>query len=90
MNTMVKINNKTKKALRRNFFAEEMKKELAREGRNKSNFFTVFELANEIKVSEMTIYRYIKAKKIKAYKIGKEFRIDRAEFNNFLDKVKNK
>jgi len=38
----------------------------------------------------MTLYRYIKAKKLKAYKIGKEFRIDKTEFNNFLNKVKNK
>jgi len=36
----------------------------------------------------MTIYRYIKSGKLKAYKIGKEFRIDKIEFNNFLDKVK--
>lgn len=90
MNTMAKINKKTKQALQRNFFMEEMKRELTRERRSESNFFTVWELAAELKVSEMTIYRYIKAKKLKAYKIGKEFRIDRAEFNNFLDKVKNK
>ena len=38
----------------------------------------------------MTIYRYIKAKKIKAYKIGKAFRIDNAEFNDFLNRVKTK
>ena len=38
----------------------------------------------------MTIYRYIKAGKLKAYKIGKEFRIDKKEFNNFLNKVKTK
>ena len=38
----------------------------------------------------MTIYRYIKAKKLKAYKIGKEFRIDKQEFNKFLNSAKNK
>ena len=53
-------------------------------------FYLVEELAEKLRVSEMTIYRYIKAKKIKAYKIGKAFRIDNAEFNNFLNKVKNK
>ena len=36
----------------------------------------------------MTIYRYIKAGKLKAYKIGKEFRIDKDEFNKFLDNAK--
>ena len=34
------------------------------------------------------IYRYIKVKKIKAYKIGSQFRIDYQEFDNFLNKVK--
>ena len=38
----------------------------------------------------MTIYRYIKAGKLKAYKIGKEFRIGKEEFNKFLNKVKTK
>ena len=53
-------------------------------------FYLVEELAKKLRVSTMTIYRYIKAKKIKAYKIGKEFRIDQDEFNKFLNKVKNK
>ena len=35
-------------------------------------------------------YLNFKAKKLKAYKIGKEFRIDKNEFENFLDKVKTK
>lgn len=38
----------------------------------------------------MTIYRYIKAGKFKAYKIGKEFRIEKKEFDNFLNKVRVK
>jgi len=53
-------------------------------------FYLVEELAEKLRVSTMTIYRYIKAKKVKAYKIGKEFRIDQEEFNNFLNKVKTK
>ena len=53
-------------------------------------FYLVEELAKKLRVSEMTIYRYIKAKKVKAYKIGKEYRIDKQEFNNFLNRVKNK
>ena len=53
-------------------------------------FYLVSELADALRVSHMTIYRYIKAGKIKAYKIGKEFRIGKQEFNNFLNKVKTK
>lgn len=53
-------------------------------------FYLVEELAKTLRVSNMTIYRYIKAGKVKAYKIGKEFRIDKEEFNKFLNKAKTK
>jgi excisionase family DNA binding protein len=53
-------------------------------------FYTAQELAEKLRVNIMTIYRYIKAGKLKAYKIGKEFRIDKKEFDNFLNKVKTK
>ena len=55
---------------------------------NKQEFYTAQELAEKLRVNIMTIYRYIGAKKLKAYKIGKEFRIDKKEFNNFLNKAK--
>ena len=54
------------------------------------DFYTARELANKLQVNIMTIYRYIKAKRLKAYKIGKEFRIDKTEFNAFLKKVSTK
>jgi len=57
---------------------------------NNKEFYFVEELAEKLRVSNMTIYRYIKAGKLKAYKIGKEFRIDKKEFRSFLDKVKTK
>lgn len=53
-------------------------------------FYTAKELADILRVNIMTIYRYIKAGKIEAYKIGKEFRIDKKEFNIFLNKLKTK
>ena len=53
-------------------------------------FYTSQELADKLQVNIMTIYRYIKRKKLKAYKIGKEFRIDRSEFDKFLNSVKTK
>jgi len=54
------------------------------------DFYTTQELADKLQVNIMTIYRYIKAKRLKAYKIGKEFRIDKNEFRSFLNKVKTK
>ena len=53
-------------------------------------FYLVEELAKRIRVSNMTIYRYIQAGKIKAHKIGKDFRITEKEFNKFLDKTLTK
>lgn len=53
-------------------------------------FYRARNLAEKLEINIMTIYRYIKAGKLKAYKIGKEFRIDKNEFNRFLDKVKTK
>ncbi len=51
-------------------------------------FYSAQELAQQLRLNVMTIYRYIKAGKLKAYKIGKEFRIEKQEFDNFLDKAK--
>lgn len=58
--------------------------------KKEKGFYLVGELADALRVSHMTIYRYIKSGKVKAYKIGKEFRIDKNEFQSFLNKVKTK
>ena len=51
-------------------------------------FYTAQNLADKLEVNIMTIYRYIKAGRISAYKIGKEFRINKDEFERFLKSVK--
>jgi excisionase family DNA binding protein len=48
-------------------------------------YYTAKELAGKLSLNVMTIYRYINSGKLKAYKIGKEFRIDHAEFIRFMD-----
>lgn len=53
-------------------------------------FYKAEDLAEKLQVNIMTIYRYIKAGRLKAYKIGKEFRIDKIEFQRFLNSVKTK
>lgn len=53
-------------------------------------FYTAEELAEKLKLNVMTIYRYIKAGKLKAHKIGKEYRIDRVEFEKFINDSKTK
>lgn len=54
------------------------------------DFYTAKDLADKLGLNIMTIYRYINKKKLKAYKIGKEFRVDKIEFNKFLNNVKTK
>ena len=54
------------------------------------DFYRAEDLAELLEVNIMTIYRYIKAGRLKAYKIGRDFRIDKNEFNAFLKKVSTK
>ncbi len=54
------------------------------------DFYKAEKLAEILDVNIMTIYRYIKAGKLEAYKIGREFRIEKSEFNNFLKRVSTK
>jgi putative molybdopterin biosynthesis protein len=53
-------------------------------------FYKAEDLAKLLEVNIMTIYRYIKARRLKAYKIGREFRIDKNEFQSFLRKTSTK
>lgn len=55
---------------------------------NNKEFYTAQELADKLRVNIMTIYRYIKSKRLNAHKIGKEFRIDVAEFRRFMNATK--
>jgi excisionase family DNA binding protein len=57
---------------------------------DQKEFYTAQDLAIKLQVNIMTIYRYIRAKKLKAYKIGKEFRIEKEDFQNFLNQAKVK
>lgn len=53
-------------------------------------FYKAEELAELLEVNIMTIYRYVKAGRLKAYKLGREFRIEKSEFEKFLNKVSTK
>ena len=53
-------------------------------------FYKAEDLAEKLDVNIMTIYRYIKAGRLKAHKIGKEFRIPLEEFEKFLNTTKVK
>lgn len=51
---------------------------------------TIEEVAHALKVSKMTIYRYIKAKKLPDYKLEQELRIKKDDLAEFLKQRKVK
>jgi len=56
----------------------------------KKEFYKAEDLAKLLEVNIMTIYRYIKAGRLKAHKIGREFRIDKTDFSTFLKETSTK
>ena len=57
---------------------------------SEKDFYTAHELAEKLSLNVMTIYRYIKAGRLNAHKIGKEFRIAKDEFERFLKNTSTK
>jgi len=47
-------------------------------------FYTIKEVMKLLRLSRPTIYRYITSKKLKAYKIWWEYRIERIDLEQFL------
>ena len=45
---------------------------------------TVYEIADLLRVEPLTIYRYIRSKKLTAYKLGKDYRVQQKDFEKFL------
>lgn len=52
------------------------------------NFYTVDEVAKELKVTPLTVRQYIKRGKIPAQRIGRPYLISQEALNNFLQPVK--
>lgn len=57
-------------------------------GMKTKEYYLAQELADKLRVNVMTIYRYIKAGRLEAYKIGRDFRVNKKEFIRFLEKAK--
>lgn len=51
---------------------------------NNAKFLTVEEMAKLLRLGTMTIYRYLKAGKLPAYKFGKEYRVYEDDFKAFI------
>jgi excisionase family DNA binding protein len=46
---------------------------------------TVAEVADAMRVSNMTVYRMIRAAELRALRVGKSYRIRASEFDRYLD-----
>lgn len=53
-------------------------------------FYTLHEVADLLKISYMTVFRWVKAGKLEAYQIGKQYRVKQSTLDNFLEKKKVK
>jgi len=47
-------------------------------------FYTIHEVAKKLKISYLTVYRWIQAKKLIAIKVGKQYRVSKNELEKFL------
>lgn len=54
------------------------------------NYLTLDQLKNELNISVITLRRYIKSGKLKAIKIGHQYRISEDELNRFLSTTQSK
>jgi len=55
-----------------------------------NKFMTIKEVMETLRVSQLTVYRYIKAGKLPAYKVGRDYRIKETDFKKFLESKKIK
>ena len=53
------------------------------------SMYTVYEVAETLKLDAETIRRYINSKKIRAYKIGKEWRVKESDLLEFIERQSN-
>jgi len=55
----------------------------------KDKFYTPTEIADMLKISRASVWRYIREKKLKAIKLGHStYRISEENFNSFIEKHK--
>lgn len=55
-------------------------------GRGVADLLTVAEVAEELRVSTMTVYRLIQRDELPALRIGRSYRIERQDLEAYLDR----
>jgi excisionase family DNA binding protein len=51
----------------------------------KDKFYTIQEIAEILKVDYMTVYRWIRAGKLEAYQVQRQYRIKEVDFQKFME-----
>lgn len=54
-----------------------------------SKLYTLQEVADYLRVTRQTIYNYVTAKKLKAFKAGREYRVTEEELQAFIKSTYN-
>lgn len=49
-------------------------------------YYTLDEVAVMLKVVYLTVYRWVRAGKLQAYKVGKQYRISKEQLDLFLER----
>ncbi len=89
-NYLVEIDKALKKfaPLTPEILTKKIKKSIIKLNMDNAKFLTVEEMASILKVVPMTVYRYLKAGKLQAYKFGKEYRVYESDFKDFVASCK--
>lgn len=53
-----------------------------------SEYYSLDEVAKMLKVTYLTVYRWVRAKKLVALKAGKQYRIKKEDIDSFLKGLK--
>lgn len=56
--------------------------------KNENEIMTVSEVAEYLKISEVTTYKFVQEGKIPGFKIGRHWRIKRSDLDEFIEKLK--
>lgn len=54
----------------------------------KEQYYSIEEVAKILRVAYLTVYRWIQADKLIAYKAGKQYRIKKSDLGKFIERRK--
>lgn len=57
---------------------------------NKDEYYSIKEVSKLLKVAYLTVYRWLRERKLTAIKAGKQYRINKEDLNKFLSNKNEK